>query len=71
MRRIARAAFWWPRAWVAQRRFDLVPVDVAGIPMFPCLGVYTVDGRVAGAYARVARLPLIDARASDAAVLAA
>jgi glutathionylspermidine synthase len=71
MRRITREAFWWPGAWVVQRRFDLVPVDVAGVPIFPCLGVYTVDGRVAGAYARLARLPLIDSRATDAAVLAA
>jgi hypothetical protein len=39
--------------------------------VFPCLGVYTLDDRVIGAYGRLARTPLIDARAADAAVLAA
>ena len=71
MRGIARSARWWPSAWVAQRRFDPVPVDVGGVRMFPCLGVYTLDERVIGAYGRVAERPLIDGRAADAAVLAA
>jgi hypothetical protein len=31
--------------------------------------VYVIDGRAAGIYARVARKPLIDGRAQDAAVL--
>jgi len=48
-----------------------VPVDVGGVRFFPCLGVYTLDARVIGAYGRLARVPLIDARAADAAVLAA
>jgi glutathionylspermidine synthase len=71
LRRIARSVRWWPRSWAAQRRFDPVPVDAGGIRMFPCLGIYTLDGKVIGAYGRVATRPLIDARASDAAVLAA
>jgi hypothetical protein len=71
MRRIARSVRWWPSAWVAQRRFQLIPTEVAGVPVFPCLGVYTLDARVVGAYARLARLPLVDSRAADAAVLAA
>ena len=37
--------------------------------VYPCVGVYTVDGRAAGAYGRVARQPLIDHLAQDAAVL--
>jgi hypothetical protein len=36
---------------------------------YPSIGVYTVNGRVAGAYGRIAERPLIDARARDAAVL--
>jgi len=71
MRRIARQARWWPRNWVAQRRFDTVPVDAGPQAVFPCLGVYTLDGQVIGAYGRVARRPLIDASAADTAVLAA
>jgi glutathionylspermidine synthase len=71
MRRIARSARWWPGAWVAQRRFDPVPVEIAGTRIFPCLGIYTLDSRAIGAYGRVAPRPLIDSRAADAAVLAA
>ena len=71
MRRIRRDARWWPGAWIAQRRFTLVPVDIGGRQVFPCLGVYTLDGRVVGAYGRLSHVPLIDARAADAAVLAA
>lgn len=69
--RIRRHVRWWPGAWVAQRRFELVPLEMGGLPVYPCLGVYTLDGRVVGAYGRLASTPLIDARAADAAVLAA
>ena len=71
MRRIARSVRWWPGRWIAQRRFETVPVEMGGERRFPCLGVYTVDGRVAGAYARLSATPLVDARAVDAALLAA
>jgi glutathionylspermidine synthase len=61
-----------PGWWAAQRRFEAVPFQAAGeAPCFPCVGVYTVDGRAAGAYGRVARRPLIDHLAQDAAVLLA
>jgi Glutathionylspermidine synthase preATP-grasp len=71
MRRITRQARLWPGAWIAQRRFAIVPMETGGVQVFPSLGVYTLDGRVVGAYGRLARVPLIDARAADAAVLAA
>jgi hypothetical protein len=70
-RRIRRSATWLPRAWVAQRRFETVPVELGGMPVYPCLGVYTVEDRVVGAYGRIARRPLIDSHAEDAAVLLA
>ena len=70
-RRIARQARWWPSGWIAQRRFDVVPLRLGARDVFPCLGVYTLDGRGVGAYGRLGRVPLIDARAADAAVLAA
>ena len=74
--KIQRAAAWWPGHWIAQRRFHTTPlaggVDGAATPaMFPCLGVYTVNARVAGAYGRLAPRQLIDARAADAAMLQA
>lgn len=71
MRRIRRQARWWPSGWIAQRRFQVVPLPIGGRTVFPCLGVYTLDGRVIGAYGRLGSVPLIDARAADAAVLAA
>ena len=71
MRSITRDARLWPGSWVAQRRFRVVPVEVGEHPVFPCLGVYTLDAKVVGAYGRLAARPLIDSRAADAAVLAA
>ena len=67
--RIARSVRRHPSHWVAQRRFDATPLRVRGRDVHPSVGVYTIDGRVAGAYGRIAERPLIDGRARDAAVL--
>lgn len=58
-----------PEGWVAQRRFEAVPLELDGQTWYPCIGVYTVDGQAIGAYGRVATRPLIDGSARDAAVL--
>lgn len=59
-----------PGRWLAQRRFDVVPIgDARGVAWFPCLGVYVVDGETCGVYARVTRGALIDFSAKDAALL--
>jgi glutathionylspermidine synthase len=58
-----------PGHWVAQRRFESVPVATDAGAVHACVGVFTVDGRAAGAYGRVAPRALIDWRAQDAAVL--
>jgi glutathionylspermidine synthase len=58
-----------PGKWVAQRRFESVPVETPLGLMHACIGVYTIDGRAAGAYARLASRPLIDYAAVDAALL--
>jgi hypothetical protein len=72
-RRAWRAACWQatlhPASWVAQRRFEAVAVETPVGPRFPCLGVYTVDGRAAGIYGRLGAIPVIDYAASDVAVL--
>jgi glutathionylspermidine synthase len=60
-----------PAHWAAQRRFEAVPLATPQGPLFPCVGVYTIDGRAAGAYGRVAGKPLVDHLAQDAAVLVA
>jgi hypothetical protein len=68
-RKIARDARWHPRDWAAQRRFEIVPVESAAGPLYPCLGVYTIDGAAAGIYGRLAARPIVDHRAQDVAVL--
>jgi glutathionylspermidine synthase len=70
-RRIARSVRWHPRHWIAQERFQAVPMQDGKDGAYPCIGVYTLNGRVIGAYGRVARRPLIDHLAQDAAVLVA
>ncbi len=70
-RRIRRSVFWAGRHWVAQRRFDTLPMTTPEGPMYVCIGVFVVDGWAAGAYGRLARQPLIDQHAREAAVLIA
>jgi glutathionylspermidine synthase len=58
-----------PGHWLAQRRFTATSVDLGGKKVYPCIGVYTVDERVAGAYGRLASRAIVDGRAEDAAFL--
>lgn len=58
-----------PSVWVAQRRFTDIALMDEGGALYPCIGVYVVDGRSAGAYARLARGPIVDFAARDAALL--
>jgi hypothetical protein len=58
-----------PGRWVAQRRFEALPIPTPRGPMYPCLGVYTVDGRAEGLFGRMASGPLIDLAAIEVAVL--
>jgi hypothetical protein len=69
---------WWqvklqarlaPGGWVAQRCFESVPVPTPLGPRHVCVGIYTVNGKAAGAYARLAGKPLIDHTAVDVALL--
>ncbi|HYD02429.1 MAG TPA: glutathionylspermidine synthase family protein [Phycisphaerales bacterium] len=58
-----------PGHWLLQERFESRPIAAPGGPRHACIGIYTVNGRAAGAYARVSSRPLIDAHAQDAALL--
>jgi glutathionylspermidine synthase len=60
-----------PHLWVAQKKFEVVPVTTDRGEVYPCIGVYTVNGKFAGLYGRAARRALIDEKAFDVAVLAA
>jgi glutathionylspermidine synthase len=68
-RSTARAVRRRPGAWIAQKKFATRPLQSPTGPIYPCLGVYTVDGQAAGIYGRFSRTPVIDYRAVDAAVL--
>lgn len=61
----------YPKMWIAQERFEAVPMRTSLGDLYPCIGVYTLNTRVIGAYGRIARRPLIDHLAQDAAVLIA
>lgn len=58
-----------PRHWILQRQFQSLAVKHEQGLVHPCLGVFVIDGRAAGVYARVSSDALIDGRAQDAAVL--
>jgi len=58
-----------PNHWVAQRRFESEPIETPLGSMHVCLGIYSINGKVAGTYGRLASRPLIDYAAVDVAVL--
>jgi glutathionylspermidine synthase len=66
---IRRAVRWGANHWVAQRRFSPMPFVSDGQSWHICFGVYTVNGRAAGIYGRVAAQALINHLARDIAVL--
>ena len=67
--RVGWAARCSPGRWVAQRRFESAPIATPAGLRHVCIGVYTVNGAAAGAYARLAIKPLVDFAATDAALL--
>lgn len=58
-----------PGRSLAQERFNVQPVETPLGEMYPCLGVYTLDGKATGIYGRISRKPVIDYEARDVAVL--
>jgi len=69
LEQIHKAAKRRSSAWVAQRRFTALPISNGDREYYPCIGVFTIDGNVVGAYGRIGRKPLIDGDAQDIAVL--
>jgi glutathionylspermidine synthase len=59
----------YPDHWTAQRRFDATPFDTPAGQIYPCIGVYTVNGRAAGTYGRWGANKITDSSARDIAVL--
>jgi glutathionylspermidine synthase len=59
----------YPDYWIAQRRFEPVPMLTPTGQGYPCIGVYTVNGHAAGIYGRLGTTKITDATARDIAVL--
>lgn len=55
--------------WVAQRRFEVLPVSTPRGELYPCIGVYVIEGEACGVYARLSQSAVTDYRAIDAALL--
>ena len=56
----------WNAAWVAQHRFETLALPSVWGPLRPCVGIYVVGGRAAGAYVRLSRGQVTDATACEA-----
>ena len=70
-RSVKRAVTISPGSWISQKRFATCAIQTSAGLIYPCIGVYTVNGRPAGIYGRFSRSPLIDYAAVDIAVLIA
>jgi glutathionylspermidine synthase len=68
-REMRRDVWLHPGNWIAQKRFESVPVETPAGARHACIGVYTVNGRASGAYARLSQRPLIDFESVDVALL--
>jgi glutathionylspermidine synthase len=64
--RLLRRAKRDPHGWVAQRRFETLTLESAVGPVKPCVGVFVIAGRAAGAYVRLSRTQVTNAYALEA-----
>jgi hypothetical protein len=58
-----------PSEWVAQRRFATLALESCRGPLFPCVGVFVIGGRAAGAYVRLSTHQITDGAALEAPLL--
>ena len=58
-----------PQQWIAQQQFESLTIATPWGIMYPCVGVYTINGKAAGIYGRMAPQPLINFAAIDVAIL--
>jgi glutathionylspermidine synthase len=65
-RKLVRKAQSQPMKWVAQRRFETLSLDSCRGPMYPCIGVFVIDGRATGAYVRLSSGQVTDSTAKEA-----
>jgi glutathionylspermidine synthase len=69
-KQIKKSVRMYPESWVAQRKFESMPLtDANGDSWHLCVGVFTVNGKCAGFYGRLSPYPRIDYRAKDIPLL--
>jgi glutathionylspermidine synthase len=68
-RKIVLEAHRSPQQWVAQKRFEILPMGTPCGEKYPCIGVFTIGGKAAGYYGRIEGNPIITKDAQDVAVL--
>ncbi|MCL1941164.1 MAG: glutathionylspermidine synthase family protein, partial [Synergistaceae bacterium] len=70
LKQIRKSVRWFPGNWVAQRRFKSFSLTAGdGVSYHLCVGVFTVDGKMAGLYGRISPYPRIDLNARDIPIL--
>jgi len=55
-----------PSEWVAQRRFETLALDAVHGPIRPCVGIFVIGQKAAGAYVRLSSTQVTDAYALEA-----
>jgi glutathionylspermidine synthase len=55
-----------PTEWIAQRRFETLTLESEQGPVHPCIGVFVIANKAAGAYVRLSRTQVTDAYALEA-----
>ena len=65
-KRLLRTAQRNSSGWIAQRKFDTLALESAQGLVRPCIGVFVVGNRTAGAYVRLSRTLVTDAHAMEA-----
>ncbi len=55
-----------PLKWIAQRRFETHPIESTRGLLYPCVGVFVINGRAAGAYVRLSSTQVTDGSAKEA-----
>jgi glutathionylspermidine synthase len=67
--KIVRYVKRYPEYWIAQRRFSMFEIDAGDCKLYPCLGIFVIDGKASGIYGRISKKTLIDGQANDIAVI--
>jgi glutathionylspermidine synthase len=67
--KIIREAQCAPLKWIAQKRFETHPVESSHGAVYPCVGVFVVNRRAAGAYVRLSTGQVTSGAAVEAPLL--